>query len=246
MLDRVPGDGLVGRAATERRVVWTGNALEDRAGAYWTTHAELFGEGRRAAMAAPLMVGAPSSECSRSAILRCGRSAQTSCSEFGKLAMFAATTLENARLHDITVRSARQLRLLHDVASQLTVADDRGEIARRVVTAARDLVSARSGRLWLRDDAAASWRLAAAFAAVGAKDDLPAGLSLAEHTDLTAIDAAGISLTLERRAGLAPSPSRGWTPSGTVRPRPGCEASAVSPSPGVGRRTACWCWTASR
>ena len=67
-------------------------------------------------------------------------------SEFAKLASFAATALENARLHDITVRGARQLRLLHDVAARLTVADEPPEIARRVVTAARDLVSTRAGR----------------------------------------------------------------------------------------------------
>ena len=137
------GEGLAGRAAGERRVIWTGNALEDRqAGASWTTHADLLGEGRRAAMAAPLIFGGELFGALQVGYgaMRTFRSNEIS--EFAKLASFAATALENARLHDITVRGARQLRLLHDVAARLTVADEPAEIARRVVVAARDLASA--------------------------------------------------------------------------------------------------------
>jgi signal transduction histidine kinase len=188
-------DGLVGRAATEQRVIWTGNALEDRrAGAYWTTHAPLFGEGRRAAMASPLMVGG-----ALFGVLQVGYPAMhtfraNELSEFGKLAMFAATTLENARLHDITVRGARQLRLLHDVAAQLTVADDPTAIALRVVTAARDLVAAQGVRLWLHGREAGTWQLAAAVSDVAAASVPARGVLLSAHIDAAAIAASGINL----------------------------------------------------
>ncbi len=199
-------EGLAGRAVGEQRVVWTGNALEDRrAGSYWTAAPALFGEGRRAAMAAPLVVRG-----TLFGVLQVGYSAMRTfraneLSEFNKLAMFAATTLENARLHDITARGARQLRLLHDVAAQLTVAANPAAIALRVATAARDLVSAHSGRLWLYDDDAGDWRLAAAVTADEAAPPLPTGLVLAAHSDGDVIAAAGLTLPpFQRRAGTAP------------------------------------------
>jgi len=164
-LSCTPGEGLAGRAAFERRVIWTGNALEDRqAGDYWKDHAALLGEGRRAAMAAPLSFGGELFGALQVGYVAMRTFRANELSEFGKLASFAATALENARLHDITVRGARQLRLLHDVAARLTVADDPAEIARRVVTAARDLVSARAGRLWVRNTASGSLELAAGLA----------------------------------------------------------------------------------
>ena len=192
-----PGEGLVGRAAIERRVVWTGNALEDRqAGAYWRLHADLLGEGRRAAMAAPLIVGGELFGALQIGYVAMRTFRANEISEFGKLASFAATALENARLHDITVRGARQLRLLHDVAAQLTVADEPAEIARKVVTAARDLVSARAGRLWLRNGDGGPLQLAARIGSDEA-DAPPIGASLEDHDDADAIDEAGIGLTGE-------------------------------------------------
>src|SRR3954451_8562327 len=181
------GEGLAGRAAIERRVVWTGNALEDRqAGPYWKAQAEPLGEGRRAAMAAPLIVGGELFGALQIGYVAMRTFRANEISEFGKLASFAATALENARLHDITVRGARQLRLLHDVAARLTVADEPDEIARRVVGAASDLVAARAGRLWLRDGDNAPLQLAAS---VG-PDSLGApliGWSLEDHEDVLAI-----------------------------------------------------------
>jgi two-component system, sensor histidine kinase and response regulator len=120
-------------------------------------------------------------------------------SEIGKLASFVATTLENARLHDITVRGARQLRLLHDVAAQLTVADAPGEIARRVVTAAIDLVSARAARLWLVEhiDDTVQPALAAAIGPAAP----PAGMLLDGHGDAQAIREAGIEIPVATHAG---------------------------------------------
>jgi signal transduction histidine kinase/CheY-like chemotaxis protein len=188
------GEGLVGRAALERRVIWTGNALEDRqAGAYWKAHADLLGEGRRAAMAAPLIVGGELFGALQIGYVAMRTFRANEISEFGKLASFAATSLENARLHDVTVRGARQLRLLHDVAAQLTVADEPAEIARKVVTAARDLVSARAGRLWLRNGDGGPLQLAARIGpdAPGAP---PVGASVEEHDDADAIQESGIGL----------------------------------------------------
>ena len=194
------GEGLAGRAALERRVIWTGNALEDRqAGAYWKTHASILGEGRRAAMAAPLIFGGELFGALQIGYVAMRTFRANEISEFGKLASFAATALENARLHDITLRGARQLRLLHDVAAQLTVADEPAEIARRVVSAARDLVSARAGRLWLRNGDGGALQLSAS---VGA-DSLGApllGWALEEHEDVLAIRESGIDLTSERAA----------------------------------------------
>jgi GAF domain-containing protein len=103
------GEGLAGRAALDRRVVWTGNALEDRsAGSYWKAHADLLGEGRRAAMAAPLIVGGELFGALQIGYVAMRTFRASEISEIGKLASFAATALENARLHDITVRGARQ------------------------------------------------------------------------------------------------------------------------------------------
>ena len=207
----VPGDGLAGRAALERRVIWTGNALEDRqAGAYWTTHAGLLGEGRRAAMAAPLIFGGE-----LFGALQIGYGAMRTfraneISEFAKLASFAATALENARLHDITVRGARQLRLLHDVAALLTVADEPAEIAQRVVAAARDLVSAKAGRLWLRSGPGGALQLAAT---IGADSPL-IGEALDQHEDVLAIRESGIVLSSATRPDVSiPLATAGWRPS---------------------------------
>ena len=207
------GEGLAGRAARERRVIWTGNALEDRqAGAYWTAHVDLLGEGRRAAMAAPLIFGGE-----LFGALQVGYGAMRTfraneISEFAKLASFVATALEKARLHDITGRGARQLRLLHDVAARLTVVDAPAEIARRVVAAARDLVSARAGRLWLRSGLDGALYLAASVGtdALGAP---PVGGSLEEHEDVLAIRESGIALApATRPESPVPPGTADWCP----------------------------------
>ncbi|HZO24657.1 MAG TPA: GAF domain-containing protein [Chloroflexota bacterium] len=132
-LSCTPGEGLAGRAAFERRVIWTGNALEDRqAGDYWKDHAALLGEGRRAAMAAPLSFGGELFGALQVGYVAMRTFRANELSEFGKLASFAATALENARLHDITVRGARQLRLLHDVAARLAAAERVTSLHRRL------------------------------------------------------------------------------------------------------------------
>jgi signal transduction histidine kinase/CheY-like chemotaxis protein len=207
------GEGLAGRATLERRVIWTGNALEDRqAGAYWKTHANVLGDGRRAAMAAPLIFGGELFGALQIGYAAMRTFRANEISEFSKLASFAATALENARLHDITIRGARQLRLLHDVAARLTVADEPSEIARRVVIAARDLVSARAGRLWLRSGDGGSLQLAGSIGA----DSLGApliGWALEEHEDVLAIRESGITLAPEREAnGPEPDAAALWRP----------------------------------
>ncbi|MGE3270069.1 MAG: ATP-binding protein, partial [Chloroflexota bacterium] len=202
------GDGLAGRAAQERRVVWTGNALEDRqAGAYWKTHADQFGEGRRAALAAPLIVGGELFGALQLGYVAMKTFKGNELSEIGKLASFVATALENARLHDITVRGARQLRLLHDVAASLTVADEPSEIASRVLTAARDLVSARGGRLWLSDGPGGPFLLAAALGEAVPAD----GAFLMQHEDALAVAEAGIDLA-ENPPLTGISTRTGWRP----------------------------------
>jgi signal transduction histidine kinase/CheY-like chemotaxis protein len=212
------GEGLAGRAALERRVIWTGNALEDRqAGSYWTDHTDLLGEGRRAAMAAPLIVGGELFGALQIGYVAMRTFRANEISEFGKLASFAATTLENARLHDITVRGARQLRLLHDVAAQLTVADEPAEIARKVVTAALDLVSARAGRLWLSTGEGDALQLAARIG-----PDSPGapsvGVAVEAHADAAAIRESGIGLApVARQTDRRQAPGRangvgGWRP----------------------------------
>jgi signal transduction histidine kinase/ActR/RegA family two-component response regulator len=204
------GEGLAGRAALERRVIWTGNALEDRrAGTSWQEYADLLGEGRRAAMAAPLIFGGE-----LFGVLQVGYPAMRTfraneISEFGKLASFAATALENARLRAIAVRGARQLRLLHDVATRLTIADEPAEIARRVVIAACEVVSARAGRLWLRRDEDGPFVLATS----SGPSLLEPGLRLDTHDDLLAVRAAGIALAVTDLVHApAADTTTGWRP----------------------------------
>ncbi|MFN8635415.1 MAG: ATP-binding protein [Chloroflexota bacterium] len=201
------GEGLAGRAACERRVIWTGNALEDRqAGDYWHAHARLLGEGRRAAMAAPLIVGGELFGALQVGYAAMRTFRANEISEFGKLASFAATALENARLHDITRRGARQLRLLHDVAARLTVNDAPAEIARRVVTAARDLVSARAGRLWLRNgaDATSPLALAATIGPDTGEDAASSDLVRAQFIAPQGIAPQGIVPQVNAPQGIAP------------------------------------------
>ncbi|MCC7369310.1 MAG: response regulator [Chloroflexi bacterium] len=202
------GDGLAGRAAAERRVVWTGNALDDRlAGDYWAEHDEAFGDGRRAAMAAPLIVRGELFGALQVGygVMKTFRANELS--EIGKLASFVATSLENARLHEIAARGARQLRLMHDIAAQLTVSEHPSEIARQVVTAARDLVSARVGRLWILAPDSRQFVLGAG---VGADAPAP-GMLLDGHADRTVVLDAGIALDASPVT-LSSPPIAGWRP----------------------------------
>ncbi len=78
------------------------------------------------------------------------------------LALFAhqaAVAIENARLHETTVRRAQQLATLTELTRALTRILDSQQVAREILAAAQVLIPGAVGRLWERSDQAAEPRL---------------------------------------------------------------------------------------
>ena len=240
------GEGLVGRAALERRVIWTGNALEDRqAGAYWKAHASLLGEGRRAAMAAPLI-------CRRRAVRRAPdrlrRDADVPCQR------------------DLRVRQARVVRrdgpgerppARHHRARRppASAAPRRRRPPDRRRRAGRDRPQASSPppATWSRPEPAGSG-CATARAAVAACRPHRAGRAGCPADRLRAGRARGCAGSPRVRHRLSRPPTTvqpagapaGWRPRAVEGASAWLRGVRCVPLSRAAWWTACWCWTASR
>ncbi|MBI3087176.1 MAG: PAS domain S-box protein, partial [candidate division NC10 bacterium] len=82
------------------------------------------------------------------------------------LALFAtqaAIAIENARLHETTVRRAQQLAKLNDLTRVLTTVLDPQQVAQEILAAAQVLIPGAAGRLWEQVDEAGAVRLVASI-----------------------------------------------------------------------------------
>jgi PAS domain S-box-containing protein len=82
------------------------------------------------------------------------------------LALFAtqaAIAIENARLHETTVRRAQQLATLNDLTRVLTTTLDPQQVAREILAAAQVLIPGAAGRLWEQVEKTGALRLVASI-----------------------------------------------------------------------------------
>ncbi|MBI4593853.1 MAG: GAF domain-containing protein, partial [Candidatus Rokubacteria bacterium] len=154
-----PGIGIAGRAAAERRSVWTADALNDPGvvlSAELRTSVEA--AGHHAALAVPLrakglVIGV---------LTLTDRVVRTfSESEIALLQAFAdqaALALENARLHEETERRRREAEVVAEVAGTINASLDLDIVLQRVVEGARDVCRSDTARIALREPGSDSCR----------------------------------------------------------------------------------------
>ena len=147
------GQGVAGRAISEREVVWTGDYLVDTSFPHtaradeWITRT-----GYRSQMSAPLIgeegpIGAISAYSARPDAFP-----QTASELLGALASQAAIVLGNARLYEELEHRVEAQRTLGAIAARITAIRDPGDVLQRTLDEAVRLLDADGGRIELVAD----------------------------------------------------------------------------------------------
>ncbi|MGH2427835.1 MAG: GAF domain-containing protein [Candidatus Limnocylindria bacterium] len=152
------GQGVAGRAVSERRVVWTGDYLADDSFAHtpkadaWITR-----YGYRSQMAAPL-IGESGALGDISAYSSRPDAFDTNDAELlGTLAAQAAIVLSNASLYALLQRRLEAQRTLGAIAAQITALREPGDVLQRTLDEAVRLLDADGGRIELVERGGLHW-----------------------------------------------------------------------------------------
>ena len=144
------GQGVAGRAISERQVIWTGDYLSDTSFPHTARADEWITKtGYRSQMSAPLVaeegpIGAISAYSSRPDAF-----AESTSELLGALASQAAIVLGNARLYEELEHRVEAQRTLGAIAARITAIHDPGDVLQRTLDEAVRLLDADGGRIEL-------------------------------------------------------------------------------------------------